>query len=86
MAAAQLIRAEACVWITDELDESVLDHDRDGVSDELASFLELARAEVTSVRHARPNAFTAYLDLLAVLNRRNNRLAMQLLDDVATLP
>ncbi len=80
------IQADACLWIRDGFEESLLDRDREQVKDHLSAFLEKARIAVLQARVAKPACFTAYLELLAMLSHRNDRLAMQLMDDVLTLP
>lgn len=83
--ACEGIRAQACIWINESLNGALPDGRGTEVSDSLASFLALSRAQVAQVRRTQPTVFDSFLDLTAMLNVRNNKLAMQLFEDVATL-
>jgi hypothetical protein len=83
--ACSKIRIESCRWLYEELRETGIDEHERGLTDSMATFLSTLRPDITNVRRREPGAFAAYLELLAMLNVHNNRLAMQLMDDVATL-
>ncbi len=85
MPATEGIRARACIWIDSELRGSLPSGRGTEVNDALASFLVTARTQVTQARHSIPESFPAFLNLTAMLNVRNNKIAMQLFEDVATL-
>ena len=85
MAACEGIRARACIWIDSELQGTLPKGRGTEVDDALASFLASARTQVTQERHSTPDSFSSFLNLTAMMNVRNNKLAMQLFDDVATL-
>ncbi len=79
------IIAPACIWFDEELKGQLPQGHGSEVSDALANFLVAARPHVSAVRRKSPAAFDSFLSLTTILNIGNNRLAMQLFDDVATL-
>lgn len=85
MPACEGIRARACTWIDSELQGNLPNGRGTEVNDALASFLASARTQVTQARHSLPESFASFLNLTAMLNVKNNKLAMQLFEDVATL-
>lgn len=83
--ACEGIRCRACTWIDTELQGNLPNGRGTEVNDALAVFLASARTQVMRARHARPESFASFLNLTAMLNVKNNKLAMQLFEDVATL-
>jgi hypothetical protein len=83
--ACEGIRARACSWIDEALSGTLPESQGQAASDSLASFLTNARTQVTQARRTRPGAFESFLNLTAMLNVKNNKLAMQLFEDVGTL-
>ena len=79
------LRFDACIWLDEEIGRQV-SKDRDTkTTDELAYFLAISRSSVARERNARQDVFKAFLNLTALVSLENNRLGMQLYEDVATL-
>lgn len=85
MPASREIRSRACIWIDECLSGVLPRGHEDEVYTSLADFLALARSQVTEDRYSLPQAFDAFVNLTAMLNVKNNKVAMQLFEDVATM-
>lgn len=80
-----VLRAEACIWLDEELKGDIKDGYNNELVNEMASFLASTRPLLARGRMGQSSAFRSFLNLTAALNVKNNRLAMQLYEDVATL-